>query len=64
MLVIQVQARIKLMNQMSVIIDVFCKTDGKPSDEHFFGTTGLNIKIDNVESFDEVVSVIIVDDLF
>jgi hypothetical protein len=27
--------------------DVWCKTDKKPSNELFLGTTGLNIAIDN-----------------
>jgi len=43
--------------------DVWCKTDKKPSNEPFLGTTGLNIVIDNPESVVEVVSSIIVDDL-
>ena len=30
--------------------DVWCKTDQKPSNEPFLGTTGLNIVIDNPES--------------
>jgi len=43
--------------------DVWCKTDKKPSSEPFLGTTGLNTVIDNPESFVEVVSSIIADDL-
>jgi hypothetical protein len=42
---------------------VWCKTDKKPSCEPFFGTTGLNIVIDNPESVVEVVSSVIGDDL-
>jgi len=40
-----------------------CKTDKKPSDEPFPGTTGLNIVIDNPESVVEIVSSIIGDNL-
>jgi len=43
--------------------DVWCKTDKKPSNEPFLGTTGLNIVIDNLESVVEVVSSVIGDDL-
>jgi len=43
--------------------DVWCKTDKKPSGEPFFGTPGLNIVIDNPESFVEVVSSFIADNL-
>ena len=43
--------------------DVWCKTDKKPSNEHFLGTTGLNIVIHNPKSVVEVVSSIIGDDL-
>jgi len=42
--------------------DVWCKTDKKPSNEPFLGTTGLNIVIDNPESVVEVVSSVIGDD--
>ena len=35
----------------------------KPSNDPFFGTTGLNIVIDNPESFVEVVSSFIADNL-
>ena len=42
--------------------DVWCKTDKKPSNEPFLGTTGLNIVIDNPESV-EVMSSVIGDDL-
>ena len=43
--------------------DVWCKTDKKPSNEPFLGTTGLNIVIHNPESVVEVVSSIILYDL-
>ena len=43
--------------------DVWCKTDKKPSNEPFLGTTVLNIVIDNPESVAEVVSSIIGDNL-
>ena len=43
--------------------DVWCKTDKKPSNEPFLGTTGLNTVNDNPESVVEVVSSIIGDDL-
>jgi len=43
--------------------DVWCKTDKKPSNEPFLGTTGLNIVIGNPESLVEVMSSIIGDDL-
>ena len=43
--------------------DVWCKTDTKPSNEPFLGTTGLNIVIDNPESVAEIVSLVIGDDL-
>ena len=43
--------------------DVWCKTDKKPSNEPFLGTTGLNIVNHNPESVVEVVSSIIRDDL-
>jgi len=43
--------------------DVWCKTDKKPSNEPFLGTTGLNIIIDNPESVAEVMSSIIGEDL-
>jgi len=43
--------------------NVWCKTDIKPSNEHFLGTIGLNIVIDNPESVAEVVSLVIGDDL-
>jgi len=43
--------------------DMWCKTDKTPSNEHFLGTTVLNIVIDNPESVVEVVSSIIGDDL-
>jgi len=36
--------------------DVCCKTDKKPSNVPFLGTTGLNIVIHNPESVVEVVS--------
>jgi len=42
---------------------MWCNTDKQPSNEPFFGTTGLNIVIDNPESIVEVVSSIIGDDL-
>jgi len=41
--------------------DVWCKTDKKPSNEPFLGTTGLNIVNDNPESVVEVMSSIIGD---
>ena len=43
--------------------DVWCKTDKKPTNEPFLGTTGLNIVIDNPESVVEVVSSVIGEDL-
>ena len=43
--------------------DVWWKTDKKPNNEPFLGTTGLNIVIDNPESVLEVVSSIIGEDL-
>jgi len=43
--------------------DVWCKTDIKPSNEPFLGTTGLNIVIDNPESVAEVMNSVIGDDL-
>jgi len=43
--------------------DVWCKTDIKPSNEPFLGTTGLSIVIDNPESVAEVVSSATGDDL-
>ena len=42
---------------------MWCKTDKKPWNEPFLGTTGLNIVIDNPESVVEVVSSIIGDNL-
>ena len=42
---------------------MWCKTDKKPSNEPFLGTTGLNIVIDNPESVVEVVSSVIGVDL-
>jgi len=42
---------------------VWCKTDKKPINECFLGTTSLNIVIHNPESVDEVVSSIIGEDL-
>jgi len=50
-------------NSNDKISDVWCKTDIKPSNEHFLGTTGLNIVIDNPESVAEVMSSAIGDDL-
>jgi len=44
--------------------DVWCKTDKKPSNEPFLGTTGLNIVIDNPKSVVEVVSSILVTILY
>jgi hypothetical protein len=46
-----------------MISDVWCKTDKKPSNEPFLGTTGLNIVIDNPESAGGVMSSIIGDNL-
>ena len=43
--------------------DGWCKTDKKPSNDPFLGTTDLSIVIDNSESVVEVVSSIIGDDL-
>jgi len=43
--------------------DVWCKTDKKPSNESFLGTTGLNIVIDNPESVVEVMGSIAGDNL-
>jgi len=43
--------------------DMWCKTDKKPSNEPFLGTTGLHIVIDNPKSVVEVVSSLIGDDL-
>jgi len=43
--------------------DVWCKTDEKPSNEPFLGTTSLNIVIDNPESVVEVMSSVIDGDL-
>jgi len=42
---------------------MLCKTDKKPSNERFPGTTGLNILIDGPESVVEIVSSIIDDNL-
>jgi len=42
---------------------VWCNTDKQPSNEPFFGTTGLNIVIDNPESVVEIVSSVIGDNL-
>jgi len=42
---------------------VWCKTDKKPNNEPFLGTTGLNIVINNPESVVEGVSSITGDDL-
>jgi hypothetical protein len=42
---------------------VWCKTDKKPNNEPFLGTTGLNIVIDNPESVVEVMSSVIGEDL-
>jgi len=47
----------------NITSDVWCKMDKKPSNEHFLGTTGLNIVIDNPESIAEIVSSVIDDDL-
>jgi len=41
---------------------VWCKTDKKPSNEPFLGTTSLNIVIDNPESFVEVMNSVTGDD--
>jgi hypothetical protein len=43
--------------------DMWCKTDKKPSNEPFLGTTGLHTVIDNPESVVEVVSSVIGDEL-
>ena len=43
--------------------DMWCNIDKQPSNEPFFGTTGLNIVNVNPESVVEVVSSIIGDDL-
>jgi len=43
--------------------DMGCKTDKKPSNEPFLGTTGLNIVTDNPESVVDVMSSIIGDNL-
>ena len=52
------------MNRRTLTIkEVWCKTDKKPSNEPFLGTTGLNIVNHNPESVVEVVSSIIRDDL-
>jgi len=53
----------ELENSDDIISDVWCKTDKKPINEPFLGTTGLNIVIDNPESVAEVMSSIIGDDL-
>jgi hypothetical protein len=53
----------ELENSDDKTSDVWCKTDMKPSNELFFGTTSLNIVIDNPESVAEVVSSVIGDDL-
>jgi hypothetical protein len=42
---------------------VWCKTDKKPSNGPFLGTTGLNIVTDNPKSVAEVVSSIFGDEL-
>ena len=42
---------------------MWCKTDKKPSNDPFLGTTALNIVIDNPESVAEIVSSIIGDEL-
>ena len=65
MTVKQVQKRKKVVNWISddKTSDMWCNIDKQPSNEPFFGTTGLNIVIDNPESFVEVVSSIIADDL-
>ena len=53
----------ELENSDDKTSDVWCKTDKKPSNEPFLGTTGPNIVIDNPESVVEVVSSIIGDNL-
>jgi hypothetical protein len=61
----QIQKRKKIVNQKALMIKqvTWCKTDKKPRSEPFIGTTGLNIVIDNPESFVEKVSSITGDDL-
>ena len=46
----------ELENSDGKTSDVWCKTDKKPNNEPVLGTTGLNLAIDNPESFVEVVS--------
>jgi len=53
----------ELENSDDKTSDVWCKTDKKPSNEPFLGTTSLNIVIHNPESVVEVVSSITGDDL-
>jgi hypothetical protein len=42
---------------------VWCKTDRKPSEEHFLGSTSLNIIIKNLVFAVEVASAVMDDDL-
>jgi len=53
----------ELENSDDKTSDVWCKTNKKPSNEPFLGTTGLNVVIDNPESLVEVVSSVIGEDL-
>ena len=53
----------ELENSDDKTSDVWCKTDIKPNNEPFFGTTGLNTVSDNPESVAEVVSSVTGDDL-
>jgi len=53
----------ELENSDDKTSDMWCNTDKQPSNEPFFGTTGLNIVIGNPKSVVEVVSSVIGDDL-
>jgi len=53
----------ELENSDDKTSDVWCKTNKKPSNKPFLGTTGLNVVIDNPESLVEVVSSVIGEDL-
>ena len=53
----------ELENSDDKTSDQWCKTDIKPSNEPFLGTTGLNIVIDNPESVAEFMSSVIGDEL-
>jgi hypothetical protein len=59
----QLQSSVAVVTSDSETSDMWCKTDQKPNNEPFFGTTGLYIVTDNPESVVEVVRSVIGDDL-